>query len=444
MKIIIAGDGETGTHIANILSVEGQDVVLIGSDREHLAGLEAVSNFITFDGSPLSRSNLLECGVNSANLFVAVTPDENANLVACQIAKDCGAERCVARVDNSEYEAPADSAMFRRFGVDMTIYSDKLAAEEAYRFIENSWAVDRFELHNGALVVVGVRMNAGGSMCGKQLQQISGNPRLFHVVAIKRGDSMIITRGSDVLRQDDIVYFALTEDNCRILPPLCGQSTISVRKIMITGAGRVTENLLEMLGHRYQVTVIDPDADRCDYIASRFDNVVVVNTKANDITALTDEGIGSCDIFLSLTGSSEKNIVACMVAREHGVPRTAARIEELQYIDEAESLSIDRIINKKILNSGKIMAMLFDKDMSATRRLTFGQAEVADIVAKQGAKITSATLAELKLPRDITVGGVIRGNRGFFAEGRTQILPGDHVVIFYSPGALNKVSRYVN
>lgn len=442
MKIIIAGDGETGTHMATVLSVEGQDVVLMGTDRAHLAELDAINNFITFEGNPLSRRNLLECGVAKANLFVAVMSDENANLIACQIAKDCGAERCVARIDNREYGSGADRAMFRRIGVDMTICSEKLAAEEALRFIEHSWAVERFDIHGGALVIVGVRMTAQGELCGKQLSQVPGNPRLFHVVAVKRGDTMIIPRGNDVLQQGDTVYFALADEHIGILPALCGRSDMPLHRIMITGAGRVTENLLEMLGHRYQVTVIDPDPDRCEYIASRFANVVVVNAKANDITALKDEGLAKCDALLALAGKSENNIVTCMVAREHGVPRTAARIEELQYIDEAESLSIDKIINKKILNGGKIMAMLFDNNVSSTRRLTFGQAEIAEIVAREGARITTASIAELKLPRDFTVGGIIRNGHGFFAEGRTMVQPGDHVVVFYSPGALSKVGKY--
>ena len=442
MKIIIAGDGETGTHIANVLSVEGQDVVIMGTDRAHLAELDAINNFITFEGNPVSRTNLLECGVATADLFVAVTPDENANIMACQIAKDCGAGRCVARVDNFEYDSGANAAMLRRNGVDSTIHPEKLAAEDLRRFIENSWAAERFDIHGGALTIVGVRMSDKGSLCGRQLSQASGNPRLFHVVAIKRGNNMIIPRGTDVLQQGDTVYFALAQEHLGILPPLCGRSEAPLRRIMITGAGHVTENLLNTLGGRFHVTVIDPDAERCDYIAARFPEVVVVNAKANDITALKDEGISKCDALLALTGSSETNIVTSMVAREHGVRRTAARIQELQYVDESESRSIDKIINKKILNGGKIMAMLFDGSVSSTRRLTFGQAEIAEIVAREGALITTASLADLKLPRDFTVGGVIRGDRGFFAEGRTQLLPGDHVVVFYSPGALSKVGRY--
>lgn len=145
---------------------------------------------------------------------------------------------------------------------------------------------------------------------------------------------------------------------------------------------------------------------------------------------------------MALTGSSETNIVSCMVAREHGVGKTVARIEELQYMPEAESLSIDKIINKKLLNAGKILSVLLDCNVTTAQCMSLGAVEITEIVAKEGSRIASGPVASLSLPREFTVGGIIRDGEGLLVEGRTRIHEGDHVVVFYVPGALNKVTRY--
>ncbi|MDE6144551.1 MAG: Trk system potassium transporter TrkA, partial [Muribaculaceae bacterium] len=399
MKIIIAGDGETGTHLARILSVENQDIVLMGTDRERLSALDSVSNFITFEGSPMVRSNLLQCGVDKADVFVAVTPDETVNIISCEIAKDCGARKCVARVDTPEFATGRDCEMFVRYGIDKTIYPEKLAAIEVARFINHNWVGEWSTFRNGALIVAGVRMSPSGTLCDRHLRDVPNNPRPFHVSAIKRDNEILIPRGDDVIKEGDTVYFSVTQENIGCLPELCGKEFKRIERIMVTGAGRVTENLLEMLGARYDVTVIDPDKERCMQIASRFPEAVVVNARANDVATLKEEGIDRCDAFLALTGSSETNIVSCMVAREHGVAKTVARIEDLQYLPEAESLSIDKIVNKKLLNAGMVLNVLLDTNAVTAQCISLDNAEVVCLVAPEGSKIVSRPICELSMPR---------------------------------------------
>ena len=441
MRIIIAGDGDTGSHLAHMLSVENQDIVLMGSDSSRLAELDSSSNFITFEGSPVSVANLLQCGVDNAELFVAVTRDENINLIAAQIAKGCGVQRCVARIDNPGYIDDKVFGILRKNGIDSVIYPEHLAAQEIKQFIENNWVNEWFELHLGELIVAGVRVRENAPISHKTLREIPANPRMFHVSAIRRGAKMIIPRGDTAILPDDIVYFSVLPEKLNHLCDVCGRTQIRIRNIMITGAGHVTENLLSLIGADYAITVIDPDKERCRIIASKFPKVIVVNATANDVATLKTEGIDNCDMFLALTGSSETNIVSCMVAREHGVPKTLARIEELQYIPEAESLSIDKIINKKLLNVGKILNVLIDLNTTDAQCMSLNQAEIIELTAREGSKIISAPICDLPLPKEITIGGLIRDNKGYLVEGRTQILPGDHVMIFCVSGSLSKVER---
>lgn len=441
MKILIAGAGDTGTHLANTLSVENQDIVLIGTDQRHLADLDSVSNFMTFMGNPGSASDLLQCGAGEADLFVAVTPDENINLVSAQIAKGCGAKRCVARVDTPVYLQPESAAVLKKNGIDSLIYPEELAAEEICHFISHNWVRQWFEVRTGEIAIVGVRIRSNAPIAGRSLKEVAVMPRKFHVSAIKRDSDIIIPRGDTVIMAEDEVYFTVLPENMDYLSNLCGCETVEAKRIMITGAGRVTENLLEKIAGRYSITVIEPDRERCRVIASRFPKVIVVNARANDVSTLKDEGIDKCDIFLALTGSSETNIVTCMVAREHGVVKTVARIEELQYIPEAESLSIDKIINKKLINVSKILNVLIDANSEKTQCMSLDNAEIIELIAREGSRIVSQPIAELSLPHDITIGGLIRDGKGSLVEGKTQIFPGDHVMVFCVTGSLSKVEK---
>lgn len=442
MRILIAGAGETGTHLAQMLSVENQDVVLMGTDRDRLQELDATYNFQTAVGTPVSASSLAACGAASTDLFVAVTPDDNANLVACELAKELGARKCVARVDNPEFSRPGVSGLFRRLGVDVTIYPEGSAAESIRRFIDHNWVSDWIMLQQDRIVVVGVRVLAGSPLCGHRLHSLSETPRFFHVAVIKRGESVIIPRGSDEVRAGDTLYISTLPDHIERLHRLCRGNTIKPSRVMITGGGRITENLLRLLeGSGLSITVIDPDRERCRDMAFRFPWAVIVNARSNDVVTMKEEGVEHCDMFLGLTGSSESNIVSCMVAREHGVPKTVARIEEFQYAEEAESLSIDKIVNKKQLNAGTVMNLLLDSDSATTQCLATDKAEVTVTVAAEGSRITSRPIGELSLPQGLTIAGLVRGGEGRMVEGSTQVMPGDHVVVFFLTGSLAKVKR---
>ena len=168
---------------------------------------------------------------------------------------------------------------------------------------------------------------------------------------------------------------------------------------------------------------------------------MVVNASANDVNTLKEEGIDGCDTFLALTGSSETNIVSCMVAREHGVRRTLARIEELQYIPEAESLAIDKIINKKLLNTGKVLSLVLDNNVATSQCLSLDKAEVTEIKVPENSRIVSRPLSELSLPRGMTVAGLVRDGVGQLAGGHTRIMSGDYVVIFSISGIIAKIEK---
>lgn len=442
MKILIGGDGDTGVHLARQLSRENQDVVLMGTDESRLADMDARFNILTYEGDPTSFNDLKSAGAAGCDLFVSVTPWGATNIVAAQIAKSMGASKTVARIDTPEMLAPSSRELFSSLGVDTMVYPEHLAAREILSVLDHAWLRNRYTLCGGEVVVAGIRIPPGAPVDGMVLREFGKRTHNFHVSAIRRGGTTIIPRGDDVIQGRDVVWFTLAGGEESELARLCGRPNPVIKNIMVVGAGKMTRALCRNLGSDVRMTVIDPDRRRCSALMEISRKVTVVNADYRDIDVLREEKIPDMDAFVALTDSSETNIVSCMVAREFGVAKTVAEIEDVQYFTEADSLDIDTVINKKLLTSSQIYQMLLDSWLPTPRCLALEEAEVIELVVGDGAKVTRASVRDLKLPSDATVGALIRDGKGQLVGGDTRILPGDHLVVFCLGGSLRKIEKF--
>lgn len=442
MKIVIAGAGEVGTHLAKLLSREEQDITLLDRDRSRLEALDARYNLLTVVGSPVSFSALRSAGVEKAELFIAVTPYETDNVVACEIAKSFGAQKTVARIDNYEFMDPANSAFFTRSGINHTIYPEYLAALEIRTALERNWVRNWFELHDGEIIVVGIKLRDNARIAGMQLKEFAATRHNFHVSAIRRKNETIIPRGDDRLMPNDILYFTTTRDYVDELIDLCGKTRRRIHNIMIMGGSRIAVRLVSLIGSKnYDVKILERDRDKCAYLAERCPEAEIIHGDGRDIEVLRQEGVEATDAFIALSDSSETNILACLSAKEMGVKKTIAEVENIQFISEAENLNIGTIINKKLLASSRIFQILLDSDANDSRCLALTDAEVSEIEAKPRSKITRAPVRDLHLSRDMTIAGLVRDGRGMLVDGSTTICAGDRVVVFCLDGSLHKVER---
>ncbi len=441
MKIIIAGDGDTGTHLARQLSHENQDVVLLGTDSARLDEMDARYNLLTYTGSATSPQALTGAGATGCDLFIAVTPFENANIISAQLAKSMGATRTVARVDSAEFIADGTRQLFGKLGVDRLVYPEYLAAGEIASSLSHAWLRSRYVLHDGGVIVTGVKLPPGAPLDGMPLRELAGTERNFHVSAIRRGNEVVIPRGDDILMARDIVWFTLVGGNESKLIELCGKRNPKIKKVMVAGAGKMTRTICSLLENDYDFTVVDPDRERCRKLARVCSRPTVVCADFRNIDVLRDEKIADMDAFIALTDSSETNIVSCLVARDFGVGKTVAEIEDLQYFTEADSLDIDTVVNKKLLTSSRIYQMLLDSYLPTPRCLVFDLAEVAEMVVADGSAITREPVSRLKLPRGITIGALVRGDRCMLVEGDTWIQGGDHLIVFCLSGALPRLEK---
>ena len=441
MKIIIAGCGDVGSHLAKLLSREEQDITVIDEDTSKLAALDSNYNLLTVEGRPTSFITLRQAGVEQCDLFIAVTPFETRNIVACAMAKSLGAGKTVARVDNYEFKDPDNHAFFTSVGTDDTIYPEYLASLEILNALHHNWARNWFELHNGTLILVGVKIREDAPLVGKYLRELGQMARLFHVAAIKRHHDTIIPGGDDRILAGDIVYFTTTRDHVDSLIPLCGKTERRIRDVIIMGGSRIAIQLCRMGGKEFRFKILDPDRERCIKLSEKCPDALIINADARDTEALREAGIDEADAFVALSDSSEANILTCLTSKEFGIKKTVAEVENLQFISQAESLNIGTVLNKKLLASSRIFQMLLDRDTSTSKCLALADAEVAEIEAKEGSKITRALIRDLNLSRYMTIAGYIRDGVGYLAGGNTRLQAGDHVVVFTLDGLIHKVEK---
>lgn len=444
MKIVIVGAGEVGSHLAKLLSREDQDIVLVDKDANRLANLDANYNLMTLCGSPTSFSTMREADVDHCDLFIAVTPYETTNVTACAMAKSIGAKKTVARIDNYEFMVDESQEFFTQIGVDYLIYPEFLAAQEIMTSLKRSWVRHWFELHDGEIILVGVKLRDNAPLIGKQLKELAFVQRSFHISAIKRNHETIIPRGDDIIRENDILYFTTTRDHVDDLLDLCGKVQHEINRVLIMGGSRIAIRLAALAGNEYSFKIIESNLEVCKALPEKCPNCEIVHGDARDFDVLREEGIEDFDAFIALAESSEANILACLTAKEFGVDKTIAEVENIQFISEAEGLNIGTIINKKLLASSKIFQILLDADINSSKCLALTDAEVAEIEAKPKSKITRAAVKDLNLSRDMTIAGLIRDGQGMLVNGNTVIQPGDHVVVFCLTGAIHKVEKLFN
>ncbi len=447
MKIIIAGAGAVGTHLAQLLSRDEQDIVVIDENQEKTDALTDTGNYdlMTINQSPSSIAGLKEAGIQHAQLFIAVTPDEARNLTCCMLAHTLGAKKTVARVDNAEYVRPQYQGTFQNMGIDSLIYPEVLAANEILEGLKHSWVRQYWEVHDGALIMMGIKLRESAKILGEPLRTLCPPDSPYHIVVIKRGDDTIIPGGNDVLQLGDIAYFMTTRRQTTFIQQLVGKEAYpEVKHVMIMGGGRISVQLARKKPAWLSMRIVEQNEERCRQLNELLENddIVVIHGDGRDTGTLINEGIRKCEAFAALTPETETNILACLAAKRLGVRKTVALVENMDYVDMAEKLDIGTIINKKAIAASHIYQMMLDADVTTVKSLTIANADVAEFIALEGSLITEKPVREFRFPKGVSLGGLIRQGTGLPINGGTQIQSGDSVVVFATDGLIKKMDKY--
>lgn len=447
MKIIIVGAGAVGTHLAKLLSREQHDIVLLDESSEKLEGLDTEFDMMTLEISPSSIEGLKEAEVGKADLFIGVTPDESRNMTCCMLASKLGAKKTVARVDNYEYIEPEHRSFFNSVGINSLIYPEMLAAQEIVASMKRSWIRQWWDVQNGALIMIGVKVRSNAHILDIPLKDLCGPDAPYHVVAIKRGKETIIPHGDDYLIALDVVYFMTTSKYIPYIREIVGKENYpDVRNAIIMGGGSIAERVVKTMPDYMHVKIIEQNEKRCEQLTDVLEgkHALIIQGDGRDMSLLEEEGIRNTEAFIALTENAETNILACLAAKRMGVRKTVALVENMDYVSMAEELDIGTILNKKTIAASHIYQMMLNADVTNVKCLTVANADVAEFVVKENSKVTKKQVKDLGLPPSVTLGGLVRGGKGYLINGMTQVQAGDTVMVFCLGNVIKKVEKYFN
>jgi trk system potassium uptake protein len=446
MKIIIAGDGEVGFHIAKLLSDEHHDITIVDPHRDLLEMLESQSDLLTITGDSTSVSVLESAGVADADLLISVVHDEKINIVAAVLGKKLGAKRTICRVNNPEFLLPQNKAMLKSLGVDSVISPESIAAREIIDLLNQTAATEVFDFSGGKLSLFLIKLDQNARVINKTLSQIAREyPQLdFRAVAIHRQGRTIIPRGDDKFLVEDLAYVITKPAGIDQMITMGGKSKIDIKNVMIIGAGRIGRLAALSLENDFNLKVIDIDRERCEQLGSVLSKTLVINGDARDMVLLEDEGIRSMDAVIAVTTDSETNILICLMARKYDVKRTIALVENITFIDIAQNMGIDTIINKKLITASHIVRFTLDAQVTSIKCLNGVDADVLEFLVKEKSQVTHMKIKDIKFPPNAIIGGLVRDNLGYIAVGDLQIMPNDKVVVFSLPDAMSSVDKLFN
>ena len=443
MNIVIAGAGDVGFHLAELLVTENQNIVLIDNDQDVLDYAGSHLDVLTVRGDATSIATLETARVDTADLLLAVTTSEQTNMMSAILSKKMGAGRVIARVDNEEYLECDGEKTICSLGIDQLISPRQLASIEIERLIKKCSFTDIYDFEKGKLSLVGITLASNSPLIGRKLGEIEGlsDREEMQLIAILRGAQTIIPRGHTELRRGDHIYFVARPEHTKLVEKFVGKEPKTVVNAMIMGGTDLAISTARRLQNDYRVTIVENDKRRCQYITENLANVLVVKGDYTNFDLLEEEGLSKMDAFMALTENSETNIIACLTAHNHGVYKTIAQVENKEYIHISQNIGVDTLINKKLLAANDIFRYVRKGNVEAITSLHGVDAEVIEYIIAKSNRLTKKPLKELHFPDTALIGGIIRGEDTIIPNGSTVLQLGDRVIVFAKPQSIRRLDE---
>ena len=335
MKIIIAGAGDVGSHLAKLLSSESHDIYLLDENEERLNSVSSQIDVFTIAGDAKSVEIMEQKLISTCDLLIAVTSSEETNMLICILGKKLGAKHTIARINDDNIITENREHFYNDLGIDTLISPTHLATLEIERLINQAAFTDDIEFDNGKLTVFGISLSKNSILIDKSVRESADlNPNLsFKPLALHRNDLTLLVNGDTILKENDIVYFISLSDSIENIITLCGKTSIEIRDVMIIGGSKIGLNIAKLLEKNYNITLIEKDKFRCEQLASILKKTLVININGHDVKILEEEGLAEMDALISVTANSEMNVMTSLVGKNQGIKKTIARIENFDYIN---------------------------------------------------------------------------------------------------------------
>lgn len=443
MRVVIAGAGDVGFHLARLLASENQDIVLIDTNQELLEYAGSHLDVITIWGNASSPEILDQAEIEDAALFIAVTTSENTNLVSCIIAKKKGVKQTISRVSNSEYLSPESKAMFLEMGVDKIISPIQLAINEVTRLLEQCEVTDIFQFDEGRLSLAGISLDDDSYITNLTIAEVIDlDPTVaFNPIAILRGQKTILPRPDIRLKRNDHLYFLTEQGSLSSLLKRVGKKHIRVEKVMIVGGSEMALETCKVLENKYKISIVEENKQRCSQMSQELHSALVIQGNPGNFELLKEEGIENMDVFIALSSNSETNILTSLMADELGVYKTVALVDNTYYTRISQNIGVDTMINKKIIAANYIFRFVRKGHIEAITSLHGVDAEIIEYIVNHESKLTKFPIRKQKFPGSMVIGAVIRGDQVIIPNGDTILQLGDKVIVLALPRAIQKLER---
>ena len=444
MKIIIAGAGEVGFHLAKLLSFESQDITLIDTHKERLNYAENHLDIKAIKGDATSLRIMKEAKIDTSDLFIAVTEQETTNITICALAKQMGCKKTIARISSSEFINHNDEVSFEKLGVDELISPEELASIEIQQLLDQSAFSDSYEFENGALTLLGTTLEESVPFVSKTVKeaaQIFPDIHFMPIALQRKGTQYtIIPRGDTQFEANDLVYFITLKEGVEELYKLTGRNKEVIKNVMILGGGKIGYSTAKTLADKkFNVILVEQNKNKAFELADQLPDVMVINGDGRNVELLEEEGLEAMDAFICVTENSETNIMSCLMAKSKNVKKAIALVENMDYFQLSHSIGIDTLINKKLLTANTIFRYIRRGEVVDLTTLNSLNAEILEFIVKPESKVNGMQIRDIDFPRSATIGGVIKEGEGVIALGGYKIEAGDRVVVCCLPRALDKV-----
>lgn len=443
MNIIIAGDGEVGFYLAEALVHSNHNITIVDPHEELLKMVESHADLMTIVGESNSVAVLKQANVAKADMVVSVLHSEEINILTAILAKKLGAKYTIARVNTLQNLTPENQKIYFELGIDQLLSPEDIAGHEVIKLLQKPAATEIFELSDGKLQVLLIKISDNARVLDKSLNDIAKQYENldFRAVAIHRGDDTFIPDGNTVFKKNDFVYVITKPEGMDQLMKLGGKEDVEINNIMLVGGGRVGKVIAKQLENDLNIKLIEDSKERSMSLIDLLDETLIINGDARDINLLEDEGIEGVDAFIAVTNNSETNIITCLHAKKFGVKKTIALVENLDYIEISQNIGIDTIINKKLSAASYLIKHSMGDEVSSLKCLSGINSDVVEFVVQKDAPVTKKKIRNLKMPEGSLIGGIVRDGVSYIATGDLQIQEKDKVVVFALPGITNKIDK---
>ena len=443
MKIVIAGAGAVGFHLAELLSKENQDITLIDLNDEVLLQAGRHLDVLTIHGDATSLDILSQANLNRSNLFIAVTTSEKTNLLAAMLAKQLGTKLTIARISNIEHLKASYKERFKQLGVDVLISPQQLAALEIERLLQKASFTDLFEFENGKISIVGFTLDENSTLINYTVGYVDGLARnfAFKCIALLRGHDTIIPDPNTTLKKGDHLYISTQKDAIESAMKMAGKQLKPVKNVMIIGKTALALRTAQVIEKKYAVKLVLGDEDEGKKYLKTLNNTLVIHADPSDIDALKEEGLEQMDAFIALTPNSETNIITSLMAEELGVYKTIALVENVNYVHISQHIGIDTIINKRLIAANNIFRFVRKGRVEAIAGLHGVDAEIIEYIIHKKNRLLNHPLKALHLPEKSIVAGIVRGDESFVPDGEFYLEINDKIIILAQPEAIHKIEK---